>query len=78
MEPTAGAIAQETAVLEEPVTAAVNCRVPEGSRLAADGERVTVTGVWRVTVAAADLEGAAALVAVTVTVCEALTELGAV
>ena len=69
---------QETAVLEEPVTEGVNCWVPAGSRVAADGERVTVTAGWRVIVAEADWDGAATLVAVTVTACAALTELGAV
>ena len=68
MEPTAGLIDQETAVLDKPETAALNCRVPETCALALAGEMVMTTG-WRVMAAEADMEGAATLVAVTVTVC---------
>jgi len=74
----AGLMDQETAVFAEPVTVAVNCCVPEAWAAAVEGERVTVTAGWRVTMEEAETDGLAALVAVTVTVCAVLTELGAV
>ena len=56
MEPTAGLIDQETAVLDKPVTAALNCRVPETCAVALAGEMVMTTG-WRVMAAEADIDG---------------------
>ena len=78
MEPTAGLMDHVTAVFEEPVTVAVNCWVPDAGSVVLDGESVTVTTDWRVTMEEANTDELAALVAVTVTVCAALTELGAV
>jgi hypothetical protein len=58
---------QVTAVLLEPVTVALNCRVPPVDRDAEVGEIVTATtGALTVTVAEADLVVSAALVAFTV------------
>ena len=65
----AGERLQVTCWFVEPVTVAASCRVwltvnePEG------GFTATVTGGFRVTVAAADFVGSATLVAVTATVC---------
>ena len=57
-----------TAVLEVPVTVAVNCCVPPGPKLIVEGERETDTGGLRVTLAVLDFVGFATLVAVTVAV----------
>ena len=56
---------QVTAVLLEPVTAAVNCCVPPVRIEAEVGDNDTATGALIVTVAAADLVVSAWLVAVT-------------
>ena len=76
--PVFGLRLQVTAVLPVLVTEAENCRVCETLRVADPGVTVTVTGGFRVTVAAAVLVLSAALVAVTVTVCWLAIELGAV
>jgi hypothetical protein len=66
-----------TAVLEVPVTVAVNCWVCETVREVVAGVSVTATGV-RLMVALADLMGSAVLVAVTVTFRALAIEAGAV
>jgi hypothetical protein len=71
-----------TAVFEEFKTAAVNCCVADGAIVTPDGETVTVTagggGVCTVTVAVPLEDGAAALVARTVTTAGFGTVAGAV
>src|SRR5690242_14026104 len=57
---------QVTAVLEVPVTVAVNCWVWPGWSVALVGAMVTLTGGWIVMVAVDDLLGSAADVAVAV------------
>ena len=66
-----------TAVLELPVTVAVNCWVCETVREDVAGVSETVTGE-RLTVALADLVASAVLVAVTVTFWALAIEAGAV
>ena len=81
MAPTAGLMDQATAVLVEPVTVAVNCRVWPPLRLAEAGLTLTATtcaGGVRVTIALADLVVSAAEVALTVTVCCVVMVAGAV
>jgi hypothetical protein len=66
--PTEGVMDQVTALLELPVTLALNCRLCVGASVAFEGSRLTLTpaGVsW--TTALADLEESATLVAVIVT-----------
>ena len=58
---------QVSPVLLVPVTRGLNCWVWDANRLAPAGVIETATG-WRLTVALADLEGSATLVAVTETV----------
>src|ERR1700741_3810777 len=75
--PTDGFMLQFTAVLLVPVTVAVNCCWPLAIRVADAGLTDTVTGL-SVTVAVADFVESAALVAVTVIVCEVEIVPGAV
>jgi hypothetical protein len=65
-------------VLLVPLTVAVNVWLRDGSKDTEGGVSETVTGGVSVTVAEADLVGAATLVALTVTVCELEIEAGAV
>jgi len=73
-------------VLEVPVTVAVNCRLAEAVRAAAEGVSETATdGVNEtstdgasVTIAVANFAGSAALVAVTKTLCRLAIDAGAV
>jgi NAD(P)H-hydrate repair Nnr-like enzyme with NAD(P)H-hydrate dehydratase domain len=76
--PTAGLTDQVTAVLDEPVTVAVNWLVWETVSDAVAGFTDTLTGGARAMLALADLVGSAALVAMTVTVCALEIEAGAV
>ena len=76
--PKAGLIDQVTAVLLVPLTVAVNVWFCDGCKETEDGVNETTTGGVRVMVAVADLVGSATLVAVTVTVWELATEVGAV
>jgi hypothetical protein len=72
---------QVTLVLDVPVTVAVNCCVAPVCTLAEVGDIVTITGgagAVMVTVADADFEESAALVAATVTVFGLGTDVGAV
>jgi hypothetical protein len=75
-------VVQVTAVFAEFKTAAANCCVADGAIVTPDGETVTVTagggGVCTVTVAVPLEDGAAALVARTVTVAGLGTAAGAV
>lgn len=73
-----GLIVHVTFVLAAPVTVAVNCCVWPCPRIAVVGATVTPTVGFSVTVALADLLVSATLVAVTVTVCCAVTLAGAV
>jgi hypothetical protein len=66
--PTAGLKVQVTAVLDEPLTVAVNCWVWEAASDAVVGVSETLSGSARAILALAALVGSAALVAVTVTV----------
>jgi hypothetical protein len=75
--PTDGLIDQVTAVLVDPETEAVNCCVLPAVSVTVVGLRDMATGC-SVTVAAAVLVVSAELLAVTVTVCEELTDAGAV
>jgi hypothetical protein len=75
--PTEGDTDHVTAVLLDPVTVPVNCCVCPALNVADVGETVIVTGV-SVTVALAFFVASAALVAVTVTVCDELMLEGAV
>ena len=66
--PTEGVMDQVTAVLELPVTLAVNCRLCAGASVALEGLKLMLTPAgasW--TIALADLEESATLVAVIVT-----------
>jgi hypothetical protein len=65
--PTEGLIDQVTAVLLAPRTVGVNCCVPEGAKLTADGLRDIVTAWRSMITAVAVFEGSAMLVAVIVT-----------
>ena len=76
--PTAGLTDQVTAVLDDPLTVAVNWLVWEAVREAVVGVKETLTGGARAMLALADWVGSAALVALTVTVCAPETEAGAV
>ena len=73
-----GVMDQVTAALAVPPTVAVNASLPDGAKTTLLGARPTVTGGARLMVAEALLAGAAKLVAVTVTVCAAVMEMGAV
>ena len=67
-----------TAVLEGPLTVAVNCCPPLGPKLTVEGERETDTGGLRVTFAVLDFVVSATLVAVTVAVAVEVMVAGAV
>jgi hypothetical protein len=67
-----------TAVLDDPLTVAANCWVLDTVRDAVAGVTETATGGFSVTVAVADLDASATLVALTVTVCLAVIEPGVV
>ena len=69
---------QVTAVFVEPVTLVVNCCVCDAARVFVAGLIDTATGGFTVTVATADLDGSATLVAVTVMFCVIAIEAGAV
>lgn len=75
--PTPGRIAQLTAVLPVPVTAAVNCCVWPPPNTAVAGDMVTPTAASE-TLALADFDGSSTLVAVTVICCGLATTAGAV
>ena len=67
-----------TAVLERPLTDAVNCCVPIVPSVTASGETLITTGGGvKLTVAVPVLVPSATLVAVTVTVCKVVTVAGA-
>lgn len=75
----AGLIDQLTLPFANPLTVALNCCVPPCERLTVPGETITTTGGGlSVTVALADFEPSATLVAVTVTLCVAVMTAGAV
>ena len=76
--PTVGLRVQMTAVFVVPAMLAVNCCVCDVDKVEFDGLTETATGGFKVTEALADLVGSAALVAMTVTVCCAVIEDGAV
>jgi hypothetical protein len=76
--PIAGLIDHVTAVLLVPDTAAVNCWLPAGPKVTADGLTTSVTACRRVKTALALLLGSATLVAVIVTVCVVEAVLGAI
>lgn len=78
MLPTAGLKVQVTAGFELFATVAVNAWGCEGIRVTLVGVSVTFTGGASDTVALAETEASAKLVAVTVTVCAAGMEAGAV
>jgi hypothetical protein len=78
MVPVFGLRLQVTAVLLVYETVATNCCGCDGASVAVKGVMLTVTGGFKVTVAEALLVVSAALVAVTVTVCWLVIELGAV
>jgi hypothetical protein len=67
-----------TELLEAPVTVAVNCRVAEAVRAAAEGFNETATDGVSVTVAVAKFVGSRVLVAVTKTLCRLAIVAGAV
>jgi hypothetical protein len=71
-----GLIAQVTAVLLDPVTAAVNCKVWDTVRVAVSGVTVTATAGFNVTIATAILVVSATLVAVIVTIVWVATVAG--
>jgi hypothetical protein len=73
-----GLIVHVTVVFEDPVTVGVNCWVAPWDSDTVEGVTDTLTGGFNVTVAVAVLVPSAALVAVTVTVCCAVTLAGAV
>ena len=73
----AGFMAQVTAVFVDPVTVAVNCRCCAATRVAVAGVIVTATGGLRVTVAPAFFVASLTLVAIIVTVWDAVTDAGA-
>ena len=68
MDPICGAIDQFTAVLEAPLTLAVNCTDLVAASEMDCGDRVTEPGK-SITIALADLVGSATLVAVMVIAC---------
>jgi len=77
--PTAGLSDQVTAVFDVPVTAAVKVCVCEGVRVTLPGVNATLIGGGAsATVALAETEESAPLVALTVTVCGPAIEAGAV
>jgi len=79
--PSAESIVQVTAVADVPVTVARNCTPWPPLRLVVDGETATVTAdAAGVSVTTADFvtPGLLVDVAVTVTVCDAVIEAGAV
>jgi hypothetical protein len=78
MLPTAGLSDQVTAVFELPLTVAVNAWVCEGASVTLPGVSATLTGGASDTLALAFLVESATLVAVTVRVCAAVIDAGAV
>jgi hypothetical protein len=76
--PTLGLNDQVTPVFDDPLTVAVNWLVWETVSDAVAGVTETLTGGARAMLALADFVGSAALVALTVTVCELVIEAGAV
>ena len=78
MLPIAGLSDQVTAVFEVPATLAVNIWVCEGVRVTLPGVNATLTGGASDTLALAFLVESATLVAVTVRVCAAVIDAGAV
>jgi hypothetical protein len=78
MVPTAWLRLQVTAAFGVLATVAANCCVWAACKVAVGGATDTLTGGLRFTVAVANLVGSAALVAVTVTVCDAEIDAGAV
>ena len=76
--PTAGLTDQVTAMLDDPLTVAVNCWVLDTVSEAVNGVREMATGGTRAMLALADFVGSAALVALTVTFYALAIEAGAV
>ena len=76
--PIEGVMDQVTAVFEFPTTVAVNCRACDAPRDAVGGVRLMLRPDTSWTVALADFEESATLVAVMVTDCELLIMAGAV
>ena len=76
--PTAGLTDQVTAVLDDPLTVAVNWLVWEAVSEEVVGVSETLTGGAKAMIALADLVVSAALVALTVTFCALEIEAGAV
>ena len=75
--PIAALCVQVTAVLEVPVTAALNCCVPLAESVTAPGVMLTEIGGVSVTTAVADLVLSVFDVAFTNTVCAEVTDDGA-
>jgi hypothetical protein len=78
MVPTAGISDHVTAAFIVPVTVALNCWVCDARNVAPVGLTTTLTDGCRLTVAVAVLLESAALLAMTVTVCDDVIEAGAV
>lgn len=78
MVPTLGDKDQFTAVLVVPATVAVNCCVCDADKLELNGVIPKLTVGTRVTVAVADFNGSATLLANTVMVCGMVIKAGAV
>ena len=76
--PTAGITDQVTAVLDDPLTVAVNWLVWEAVSEEVVGVSETATGGVKAMLAPADIVGSATLVALTVTDCALEIEAGAV